>query len=184
MSSLPQHRTFVSAKTTAPVPVASRVAQLALIQATLDPDVIRIDPPIGNDGLTPSPIVAVLTGHDGPSALLIGDAPARLPSNHRDLRATIVDRAALLAEPIATDLRMIWSCATRWYAPGDQVRILQFLSDNGQASLIEAAQSATASVDGVATVLALACRGLVELDLSEGPLGPETRVRRHHSDAR
>ena len=95
-----------------------------------------------------------------------------------------MDGTALLAEPTATDLRMIWSCATRWYVPGDQVRVLQYLSDNGNASLFDAAQAATASVDGVATVLALACRGLVELDLSEGPLGPETRVRRLFPDPR
>ena len=182
--SSPQHRVFVSSKTTAPVPVDTRVAQLALIQATLDPGVLRIDPPVAHRASGPLTFVALLTDHDGPSALVMSDVPASVPLGDNDLRTRVVDRAALLAEPTATDLRMIWSCATRWYVPGDQVRVLQFLSDNGGASLIEAAQSATASVDGVATVLALACRGLVELDLSEGPLGPETRVRRHHSDAR
>ena len=184
MSSPSQKRVFVSWKTDAPVPVSTAVAQLALIQSTLDPDVIRIAPPPAACDQVTSPIVAVVTDHDGPSALVIGDAPPRPADGLRDLRRRTVDRGTLLAEPTATDLRMIWGCATRSYAPGDQVRVLQYLSDNGNASLIEAAQAATASVDGVATVLALACRGLVELDLSEGPLGPETRVRRHHPDAR
>ena len=184
MSSPSQRHFFASWKTSAPVPFANGAAKLALIQATLNPDVVSIAPPVAHLASGPLTIVAVLTDHDGPSALMMSDVPASVPLGDDDLRTKVVDRAALLAEPTATDLRMIWSCASRWYAPGDQVRILQFLSDNGGASLIEAAQSATASVDGVATVLALACRGLVELDLSDGPLGPETRVRRHYPDAR
>ena len=184
MSSPSQHRVFVSWKTAAPVPVRTAVAQLALIRSTLDPDVVRIAPPPVTDDQNASPVVAVVTDHDGQSALVIQDLQVAVADDVRDLRMRTMDRAALLAEPTATDLRMIWSCATRWYAPGDQVRVLQFLSDNGNASLFDAAQAATASVDGVATVLALACRGLVELDLSEGPLGPETRVRRHFPDAR
>lgn len=181
--SSPKH-TFISSKTSAPVPFATAVAHLALIQSTLDPDVIRIAPPPAADDQDARAVVAVVTDHDGQSALVIGDSPGDPADDRRDLRLRTVDRGALLAEPTATDLRMIWSCAGRRYAPGDQVRILQFLSDNGNATLFETAQAATASVDGVATVLALACRGLVELDLSEGPLGPETRVRRHHADAR
>lgn len=184
MSSSSKHRVFVSWKTAAPVPVRMAVAQLALIQSTLDPDVVRIAPPPMTGDQGASSVVAVVTDHDGQSALVIRDLPATKADDSRDLRIRTMDSAALLAEPTATDLRMIWSCATRWYAPGDQVRVLQFLADNGNTSLFDVAQAATASVDGVATVLALACRGLVELDLSEGPLGPETRVRRHFPDAR
>ena len=76
-------------------------------------------------------------------------------------------------------LGMIWACRRRYIAAGDQVRILHVLAENGGTPLVDVASAARATADGVGVVLAMACRGLVSLDL-DGPLTPETRVRRSH----
>lgn len=172
-------QTFVSTKTVAPVPCHGDLARLALIRATLDPSVATIAPLRADARHAPARVraVATLVGVDGPVALCVRGEDS--PDAPNCGGATLVYSASdLLSDPLAANLRLVWSCARRWVSPGDQVRVLHVLDDCGSTTLIEAAQAATASVDGVATVLALACRGLVEIDLDGGPLGPGTRVRR------
>jgi len=63
-------------------------------------------------------------------------------------------------------------------APGDRVRILHYLTESGAAPLIDVAQAATTSPDGIAAVLTLVCQDLLEIDLVQASLAPETLVRR------
>ena len=60
---------------------------------------------------------------------------------------------------------------------GDRVRILHQLDENGAMRLVDCAGAAMNTTDGVAAVLALACEGLVAVDISR-PILPETQVRR------
>lgn len=73
--------------------------------------------------------------------------------------------------------RLIHDCRRRHVPAGDRVRILHTLDEVGSLPLVEAAGLATASLDGVAAVLALVCEGLVEVEIANG-IVPEAPVRR------
>ena len=60
---------------------------------------------------------------------------------------------------------------------GDRVRILHQLDECGTMRLVECASAAMNASDGVAAVLALACEGLIAVDITR-PILPETQVRR------
>lgn len=80
------------------------------------------------------------------------------------------------------DLPTCMSPALRAYADhpvpaADRIHILHFIDLHGASFLIDVAQAIPAPRDGVATVLALCCAGVVELDVGEH-LGPDTIVRR------
>ncbi len=175
----PREHTFVSAKTSRPIPCPGDLARLALIRVTLDPEVASIGPVPANVVEPPAQarMLATLFGVDG-SVVLCLYGPDGTDAPDYGMPTVVYSAAELAADPLAANLRSVWSCARRWVSPGDQVRVLHHLGENGSTTLIEAAQAATASVDGVATVLAMACKGLVEVDLDDAPLGPGTRVRR------
>ena len=184
---------FLCAKSDGPVPVASALGRMALIQAALDPDIASISPPPllfdgAHGGLT-----AVLTGVDGLRAAILidGDGDAFADKTPDDIRSAaaghglafrLLGRADVEAEPFHSNARQVWCCRRRFVPAGDLVRVLHFLSENGASPLIEAAQAATGSRDGVETVLALACRDRVEISLRERLLGPETPVRIRQRD--
>jgi len=83
----------------------------------------------------------------------------------------------LRAEPRFTTVRLIQACRRTFVSAGDRVRILHHLDECGTARLVEAASVAQNAADGVAAVLALACEGLVSVDISR-PILPETPVKR------
>jgi len=129
---------------------------------------------IVRDGVTT--LVDVLTDADlvrhPLRAALIGGATAA------DGRAfTVETPASLRAEPRFTTVRLIRACQRTFVSAGDRVRILHHLDECGTARLVEAAGVAQNAMDGVAAVLALACEGLVAVDISR-PILPETPVRR------
>ena len=166
-------QSFVSAKTSAPVPCHGDLARLALIRATLDSSIATIAPlrTGSHDGPAGVRAVATLVGVDGSVALCVRSEGGPDASDCA-MPALVYSAAELMRDPLAANLRAVWSCARRWVSPGDQVRVLHVLDENGTTSLIDAAQAATASVDGVATVLAMACRGLIEIDLDDAPPWP------------
>ena len=173
---------FVSSKCSAPIPYRYETQRLALIRATLDSDYFAIGPvPLAISEAhacgSASCVAAVRTGDGSPAILCItGDANPRISGWNGP--TVVFSPADLWAEPLAGNLRAVWSCSRRWVAPGDQVRVLHTLDENGSTALIDVAQAVTASSDGVAIVLAMACKGLVEIDLDDAPLAPSTRVRR------
>ena len=174
MSSSPAHL-FVSSKTKSPVPYASDLARLVLVRATLDPEVSSIAPMDEAVVATTAPggIAIVHDGMDGRRLLrVVEDASERPDASASEMAFSRLDTLAR-----ADALDMVWGCRRRYVPAGDQVRVLHVLAENGETPLIEVASAARASTDGVAVVLAMACRGLVSLDL-DGPLCPETRVRR------
>jgi hypothetical protein len=90
---------------------------------------------------------------------------------------TIETAASIRAEPRFTTTRLILACRRMPVTAGDRVRILHQLDECGAMRLVDCAGAALNSSDGVAAVLALACEGLIAVDISR-PILPETQVRR------
>jgi hypothetical protein len=90
---------------------------------------------------------------------------------------TIETAASIRSEPRFTTVRLITACRRSPVTAGDRVRILHQLDECGTMRLVDCAGMAMNAADGVAAVLALACEGLVAVDISRQIL-PETPVRR------
>jgi hypothetical protein len=62
-------------------------------------------------------------------------------------------------------------------ALGDRIRLQAALSEEGSMTVSECMQLLSER-DAVAVLASLALRGHIEIDLDEGPIGPDTKVRR------
>jgi hypothetical protein len=85
--------------------------------------------------------------------------------------------ASIRAEPRFTTVRLIMACKRTPVTAGDRVRVLHQLDEVGAMRLVDCASGVMNTQDGVAAVLALACEGLISVDISR-PILPETQVRR------
>lgn len=108
--------------------------------------------------------------------------PLRAASIHgitaADGRPFLIEAAASIrAEPRFTTMRLIMACKRTLVTAGDRVRILHQLDELGTMRLVDCTSAVMNTQDGVAAVLALACEGLVAVDISR-PILPETQVRR------
>jgi hypothetical protein len=90
---------------------------------------------------------------------------------------SIETAATIRAEPRFTTVRLITACKRTPVTAGDRVRILHQLDEVGTMRLVDCAGGVMNTQDGVAAVLALACEGLIAVDISR-PILPETQVRR------
>jgi hypothetical protein len=90
---------------------------------------------------------------------------------------TIETAASIRAEPRFTTVRLIKACKRTPVSAGDRVRVLHQLDEVGTMRLVDCAGGVLNTQDGVAAVLALACEGLIAVDISR-PILPETQVRR------
>ncbi|MGO4389610.1 hypothetical protein AB4Y85_18995 [Microvirga sp. 2YAF29] len=90
---------------------------------------------------------------------------------------SIETAATVRAEPRMTTVRLIMACRRTPVTAGDRVRILHQLDEVGTMRLVDCAGGVMNTQDGVAAVLALACEGLIAVDISR-PILPETQVRR------
>jgi hypothetical protein len=121
-------------------------------------------------------LVDVVTGDD------LLTHPLRAAAIHgitsADGRPFLIETAASIrAEPRFTTMRLIMACKRTPVTAGDRVRILHQLDELGTMRLVDCASAVMNTQDGVAAVLALACEGLVAVDISR-PILPETQVRR------
>ena len=99
-------------------------------------------------------------------------------STSSDGRAfTIETLASIRAEPRFTTVRLIMACKRTPVSAGDRVRILHQLDEAGAMRLVDCAGAVMNTQDGVAAVLALACEGLICVEIGR-PILPETQVRR------
>ncbi|MBM6581664.1 hypothetical protein ILT44_15815 [Microvirga sp. BT689] len=189
--------TFLSAKARCAIPVRNAAVRDFLVVASLDPAVLTLAPAepvairIENQILAHRPDV-VVQYEDRTCAIDIYP-PVQIRvrqawfdgvrASHADLGLPYELREAPGAPlaPLVLNARTVWGCRNHHVSAPEQVRILQHLKEAGVASLIEVA-AVVRGCDGVAAVLALACRNLVELDLSLAPLGPETPVRRRRTE--
>jgi len=85
--------------------------------------------------------------------------------------------ASIRAEPRFTTVRLVMACKRTPVTAGDRVRVLHQLDEVGTMRLVDCAGAVMNTQDGVAAVLALACEGLIAIDISR-PILPETQVRR------
>ena len=90
---------------------------------------------------------------------------------------TIETLASIRAEPRFTTVRLIMACKRTPVSAGDRVRILHQLDEAGAMRLVDCAGAVMNTQDGVAAVLALACEGLISVEIGR-PILPETQVRR------
>ena len=90
---------------------------------------------------------------------------------------SIETAATIRAEPRFMTVRLITACRRTPVSAGDRVRILHQLDEVGTMRLVDCAGAVMNTQDGVAAVLALACEGLIAVDISR-PILPETQVRR------
>jgi len=90
---------------------------------------------------------------------------------------TVETEQSIRAEPRLSTVRLIMACKRTVVTAGDRVRILHQLDECGTMRLVDCASGAINSLDGVAAVLALACEGLIAVDINR-PILPETPVRR------
>ncbi|HZH09883.1 MAG TPA: hypothetical protein VEZ24_05910 [Microvirga sp.] len=90
---------------------------------------------------------------------------------------SIETAASIRTEPRFTTVRLITACRRTPVTAGDRVRILHQLDEVGTMRLVDCAGAVMNTQDGVAAVLALACEGLIAVDISR-PILPETQVRR------
>ncbi len=169
-------RIFQCAKAQAHIPVRNRLVRDALIQMALDPDVTEFRPPDA-DGCS-FDFRATRCGVEERVSVRSNADQENEPAGS-DCCDVVLHEPAILSEPRLSSARLVWSCRKRWVPPGDRVRILHFLTESG-APLIDVAQAATSSPDGVAAVLALVCQDLLEIDLAQASLAPELLVRRRY----
>lgn len=81
---------------------------------------------------------------------------------------------SVFGSPLLMNCRSVWGCRRVQVPAADQVRVLDLLGSD-PLLLAEVVQAVRAE-DGVPAILALACHGILQLDLETAPLGPETRV--------
>jgi hypothetical protein len=108
--------------------------------------------------------------------------PLRIAAIHEvtsaDGRPFLIETAgSIRAEPRFTTMRLIMACKRTPVTAGDRVRILHQLDEVGAMRLVDCASGVMNTQDGVAAVLALACEGLIAVDIGR-PILPETQVRR------
>lgn len=167
---------FQCAKAQAPIPVRNRLVRDALIQMALDLEVTEIHPPDA-DGCSFDFRTTRCGVEERVSVRSNADQENEPAGSDCDV---VLHEPAILSEPRLTSARLVWSCRKRWVPPGDRVRILHYLTESGAAPLIDVAQAATSSPDGIAAVLTLVCQDLLEIDLVQAILAPETLVRRRY----
>lgn len=168
--------TFQAAKAREPIPVRNRLVRDALIQAAIDPEISEILAPSADDDHFDFRVIRC--GVEEFVHVRASDDPEIQNPPHNSY--VVLREESIRREPRLTDARLVWSCRRRWVPPGDRIRIQHALSENGAMPLIEVSQFATNSPDAVAAVLALVCQDILEIDLNEAGLSPETLIRRRH----
>jgi hypothetical protein len=182
-------RRFTGAKTRGPIPAAHHLVHEALVQASLDPAARSIEhlPSAPFAGTTIALDAIVLTRGDGRFALDVAEArPLRdidaeglalLALQELGIPQLTLTGADIRAEPRFSNSRLVWSYRSTRVDVGLRLRILQTLHDEGAIRLGQLLATIRSPADPGPAVMALACADLLELDLSEAPLGPATTVR-------
>lgn len=188
-------REFRSHKAARGLIAESRMHEDFLILSALDPAVASIEPaPAGmlGEGVSCPPDFAI-TDAEGAVAYVriqVDDTPeakAALADAYREAERLkvpyrVVDASEICAQPKLRNARLVHACARVRVGPGDRVRILQFLAENGEAPLVEVSRVVAGSPEAVECVLALVSEGTVSVDLRR-TLGPEMPVRRLRVDS-
>lgn len=167
---------FRSFKTVGLIHYLARWHYHLLIQLTLDPRVIWIK--MSRPTITDS-------NFDLSVVLGTGEYELVFIENERDSRAPtsaeriLVKRSDVLSEPAFSNAKAVWSTRSTPISAGDRLRVLSKLGAEPDGLAISDLVTCVAcpDCDRFNVILALACLGLIDLDLRH-PLAPETKVRR------
>jgi len=183
-------RVLTSPKCESAIPVRDVLLRDAIVQASLDPAVLKIEVaplPVPDPSLA---VNALVVERDGQRLLLdnrmaekkkprsIDDEGALLVAlEDLGLRLIELDPREIRKEPRFTNCREVWRHHRHGVALGDRLQIMQALAEDGPQSIMKLASRISPTVDVVASVCSLACSNILELELNERPLGPRTVVR-------
>jgi hypothetical protein len=179
---------FVSCKCETAIPIHQPLLRYALQQAALDPSVRAIRYRTGPDIECPRVSLhgVVLDRADGRFLLRVYETRPRRSEDElarliyaierHGLRLLERDASEIRREPLFSNSRAVWSCARYHVSLPDRLRLSLALEDGWPQSLIELEERARPTCDILAAVCALACEGLVRLNIHNTPLGPRTIV--------
>lgn len=181
---------FKSAKCAVAIPVHHPLVGETLVQASLDPDTLSINfirsVTVGASSVALDAVV--LVRKDGRRLLDVEDVRPvvgisednlrRLALKQLGLARLTLSAADIKREPLYSNARLVWSYRNRSIPIGLRIRVLELLAEDGPMRLANLlASTGSNEADPAASVLALACANLLEIELSETPLGPQTLVR-------
>lgn len=180
---------FVSAKTTVAIPASCALVRDALIQASLDPAVRSIEfLAQARVGATPVDLGAtVIVRDDGRFYLdvvagrTLRDAEdeglALIALAELGLAPITLTAADIKREPRFANSNLVWNYRMHPVGITMRMRVLEILADDGPMPLGRLLSSIRCDRDPSPAILAMACSGLIDLDLVSRPLGPLTKVR-------
>jgi hypothetical protein len=172
---------FFGAKAAGGIPLASPLMENALIQASLDPEIEKIE----RLAMSHQDLV-VLHAAGRRSVLDVASRKTRDAAEARQFRIALSDlgldllqrsQSDIRREPCFSNCSMVWSYADHRVAVGDRIRIMQMLADEGPLRIGDLVGDARFRGDPSAALMALACHDVVELDLGDAVLGPATNAR-------
>jgi hypothetical protein len=177
------------AKCAVAIPVSDALLRDAVIQAHLDPAVRQIDylPHARLSGQQVA-LNAVLLIRDDARYILdiaeagrvrdLDDEGVRLITlEEQGLRLLELTQAEIRQEPRLSNVREVWR-HNRVHVPlRDRLQIMTALAEEGSLSMAELESRVSVTLDVATSVCALACADIVELELTQWPLGPRTVVR-------
>jgi hypothetical protein len=180
---------FSCHKCKAAIPIRHALERDAILQASLEPSVraIRCRPAPDIHGTAASLISVILDRIDGSFLLVVCETRPRRSDAELDHLTKLLERHGLRLlerdtldirrEPQFSNARAVWSYERYRIALPDRLRIAAALAEDGPQSIVELEERARPTCDVVAAVCALACEGLVELNIHDAALGPHTIVR-------
>lgn len=180
-------RYFRSAKTPSAILAASRMHEDYLSLKSLDEDVSSIaeapagiveTPPgcepdyevIDTGGRRTFVHVQVDPMDDSVKAALMDVASKAL---EKGVAYHVVGESWIGVEPRRRNARMVFASRRTKVSPGDRIRILHHLDEQGKVPIIDLAKAVAASTDAVECVLALVAEGSVMVEI-DSTLAPET----------
>jgi hypothetical protein len=181
-------RMFISPKCETAIPVRDVLLRDAIVQASLDPAVLKIEVaplPLPDPSLA---VNALIVERDG-RRLLLDNRMAERPRSIDDEGALLValedlglqlvelDPQEIRREPRFTNCREVWGHQRHDVTLRDRLQIMQALAEDGPQSIMKLENRVSPTIDVVASVCSLACADILELELDERPLGPRTIVR-------
>jgi hypothetical protein len=177
------------AKCAVAIPVPGPVLRDAVLQAHLDPAVRQIDylPHARLSGQQVALNAILLIRDDARYILSIAevgrardldDGEVRLITfEEQGLRLLELTPEEIRQEPRLSNVREVWKHSRTHVHLKDRLQIMAVLADEGSLSLGELERRVSHTMDFATSVCALACADIVELELTQRPLGPRTVVR-------
>jgi hypothetical protein len=173
----------------AAIPFRHPLVRDALVLASLDPAVRSIEYlPTARSANASTDVDAIVLDRDGGRYYLdvIEARPRRSIAQHIILADALVElgllpwtmsAAEILSEPRWSNARAVWAHAGHAVPVGTRLQVVGALADEGAMALGDLLGRLRGDRDPAPAVMALACMGLIQIDLVAAPIGPATMVR-------